>query len=39
MVTSARTVRGLLETEWIRTTVVHAGPFRTLAEVEFATAG
>lgn len=33
------TVNGLFKTECIRTTVFHAGPYRTLAEVEFATAG
>jgi len=33
------TVNGLFKTECIRTTVFHAGPFRTLADVEFATAG
>lgn len=33
------TINGLFKTECIRTTVFHAGPFRTLADVEFATAG
>lgn len=33
------TVNGLFKTECIRTTVFHPGPFRTLADVEFATAG
>lgn len=33
------TVNGLFKTECIRTTVLNAGPFRTLADVEFATAG
>ncbi|MGP5056481.1 IS3 family transposase [Brachybacterium paraconglomeratum] len=33
------TINGLYKTECIRTTVFHAGPFRTLADVEFATAG
>ena len=33
------TVNGLFKTEWIRTTVFHHGPFRTLSDVEFATAG
>lgn len=33
------TVNGLFKTECIPTTVFHAGPFRTLADVEFATAG
>ena len=31
-------VNGLYKTECIRTTVFHPGPFRTLADVEFATA-
>lgn len=34
-----RLCRGGVKTECIRTTVFHAGPFRTLADVEFATAG
>ena len=33
------TVNGLFKTECIRTTVFHHGPFRTLSDVEFATAG
>ncbi|MEW1982067.1 IS3 family transposase [Citricoccus sp. NPDC079358] len=33
------TVNGLYKTECIRTTVFHSGPFRTLSDVEFATAG
>ena len=33
------TVNGLFNTECIRTTVFHHGPYRTLADVEFATAG
>ena len=33
------TINGLYKTECIRTTVFHAGPYRTLADVEFATAG
>ncbi|MEV4902741.1 IS3 family transposase [Citricoccus sp. NPDC055426] len=32
-------VNGLYKTECIRTTVFHSGPFRTLSDVEFATAG
>ena len=32
------TVKGLFKTECIRTTVFHAGPYRTLSDVEFATA-
>ena len=30
---------GLYKTECIRTTVFHAGPYRTIADVEYATAG
>ncbi len=33
------TVIGLFKTECIRTTIFHDGPYRTLADVEFATAG
>ena len=33
------TINGLFKTECLRTTVFHSGPFRTLADVEFATAG
>ena len=33
------TINGLYKTECIRTTVFHSGPYRTLADVEFATAG
>lgn len=33
------TVNGLFKTECIHTTVFHAGPHQTLAEVESATAG
>ena len=32
-------VNGLYKTECIRTTVFHAGPYRTIADVEYATAG
>ena len=32
-------VIGLFKTECIRTTMFHSGPFKTIAEVEFATAG
>ncbi len=32
-------VNGLFKTECLRTTVFHSGPFRALADVEFATAG
>lgn len=33
------TVIGLFKTECIRTTVFHAGPYRTIADVDWATAG
>ncbi|OUZ06713.1 transposase [Aeromicrobium sp. PE09-221] len=33
------TINGLFKTECIRTTVFHEGPYRTIADVEFATAG
>ncbi len=33
------TINGLYKTECIRTTVFHDGPYRTLADVEYATAG
>lgn len=33
------TINGLYKTECIRTTVFHPGPFKTLADVEYATAG
>jgi len=33
------TINGLYKTECIRTTVFHAGPYRTPADVEYATAG
>ena len=33
------TIIGLFKTECIRTTVFHNGPYKTLADVEFATAG
>lgn len=32
-------VIGLFKTECIRTTVFHDGPYRTIADVEYATAG
>ena len=32
-------VNGLFKTECIRTTVFHDGPFKTIADVEYATAG
>jgi len=33
------TIIGLFKTECISTTIFHPGPFRTLADVEFAVAG
>jgi putative transposase len=33
------TINGLYKTECIRTTVFHAGPYKTIADVEYATAG
>ncbi|GAA1340315.1 hypothetical protein GCM10009594_10710 [Kocuria palustris] len=33
------TINGLYKTECVRAIVFHAGPYRTLADVEFATAG
>jgi transposase InsO family protein len=33
------TVIGLFKTECIRTTIFHQGPYKTLADVEYATAG
>ena len=33
------TINGLYKAECIRTTVFHHGPYRTIADVEFATAG
>ena len=35
----AESIIGLFKTECIRTTVFHPGPYRTIAEVEYATAG
>jgi len=35
----AETINGLYKTECIRTTVFHDGPYKTLADVEYATAG
>lgn len=34
----AETINGLFKTEAIRTTIFHAGPFKTIADVEYATA-
>ncbi|WP_245195199.1 integrase core domain-containing protein, partial [Kocuria subflava] len=33
------TVNGLFKTECVRTTVFHDGPYKTISDVEFATAG
>lgn len=33
------TINGLYKTECIRTTIFHPGPFKTIADVEYATAG
>ena len=33
------TINGLYKAECIRTTVFHAGPYTTIADVEYATAG
>ena len=33
------TINGLYKTECIRTTVFHDGPYKTIADVEYATAG
>ncbi len=33
------TIIGLFKTECVRTTIFHDGPYRTLADVEHATAG
>ena len=35
----AESANGLYKTECIRTTIFHAGPYKTLSDVEFATAG
>mgnify|MGYP005797990943 CR=1 FL=1 len=32
-------INGLYKTECIRTTVFHSGPYKTISDVEFATAG
>ncbi|MTB70718.1 transposase [Arsenicicoccus sp. MKL-02] len=32
-------INGLYKTEWIRTTIFHAGPYKTVGNVEYATAG
>ena len=36
---AAEAVNGLYKTECIRTTVFHDGPYKTISEVEYATAG
>ena len=33
------TINGLYKTECVRTTIFHDGPYKTIADVEFATAG
>ncbi|WP_344118489.1 integrase core domain-containing protein, partial [Neomicrococcus aestuarii] len=33
------TVNGLYKAECVRTTIFHDGPYKTIADVEFATAG
>ncbi len=33
------TINGLYKTECIRTTIFHYGPYKTITDVEFATAG
>jgi len=33
------TINGLYKAECIRTTVFHEGPYKTIADVEYATAG
>ena len=33
------TINGLYKTECIRTTIFHEGPYKTIADVEYATAG
>lgn len=35
----AETINGLYKAECIRTTIFHAGPYKTIADVEYATAG
>ena len=32
-------INGLYKTECIRTTIFHAGPYKTISDVEYATAG
>lgn len=33
------TINGLYKAECVRTTIFHDGPYKTIADVEFATAG
>ena len=33
------TINGLFKTECIRTTIFHSGPYKTISDVEYATAG
>jgi transposase InsO family protein len=35
----AETINGLFKTECLRTTIFHPGPFKTIADIEYATAG
>lgn len=35
----AETINGLYKAECIRTTIFHTGPYKTIADVEYATAG
>lgn len=35
----AETINGLFKTECLRTTIFHSGPFKTIADIEYATAG
>ncbi|MGB2949500.1 MAG: integrase core domain-containing protein, partial [Rhodococcus sp. (in: high G+C Gram-positive bacteria)] len=35
----AESANGLYKTECIRTTIFHSGPYKTISDVEFATAG
>lgn len=36
---SLETINGLYKAECVRTTIFHDGPYKTIADVEFATAG
>src|SRR5699024_12843070 len=35
----AETINGLYKTECIRTTIFHEGPYKTISDIEYATAG